>query len=82
MCDFVRVDEGRICARRCRPPREITDYRGNLLQRGNSPATINRRLVSLPRYFLWAKKQGMINDSPFEMLERVRVKEQKDVAPR
>jgi site-specific recombinase XerD len=63
-------------------PREITDYRGHLLQRGSSPATVNRRLVSLRRYFLWAKKQGMINDSPFEMLERVRVKEQKDVAPR
>jgi integrase/recombinase XerC len=63
-------------------PREITDYRGHLLQRGSSPATVNRRLVSLRRYFLWAKKQVMINDSPFEMLERVRVKEQKDVAPR
>ncbi|HET6446873.1 MAG TPA: tyrosine-type recombinase/integrase [candidate division Zixibacteria bacterium] len=63
-------------------PREITDYRGHLLQRGSSPATVNRRLVALRRYFLWAKKQGMISDTPFEMLERVRVKEQKDVAPR
>jgi integrase/recombinase XerD len=63
-------------------PREITDYRGFLLQRGSSPATINRRLVSLRRYFLWSKKRGTINDSPFEMLDRVRVKEQKDVAPR
>lgn len=63
-------------------PREITDYRGHLLQRGSSPATVNRRLVSLRRYFLWAKKQGMISDTPFEMLESVRVKEQKDVAPR
>lgn len=63
-------------------PREITDYRGFLLQRGSSPATVNRRLVSLRRYFLWAKKQGMLNDTPFEMLERVRVKEQKGIAPR
>ncbi len=63
-------------------PREITDYRGFLLQRGSSPATVNRRLVSLRRYFLWARKRGMINDTPFEMLELVRVKEQKDVAPR
>ena len=63
-------------------PREITDYRGYLLQRGSSPATVNRRLVSLRRYFLWAKKRGMISGTPFEMLERVRVKEQKDVAPR
>ena len=63
-------------------PREITDYRGHLLQRGSSPATVNRRLVSLRRYFFWARKQGMINDTPFEMLEKVRVKEQKDIAPR
>lgn len=63
-------------------PREITDYRGYLLQRGSSPATVNRRLVSLRRHFVWAKKQGMLNESPFEMLERVRVKEQKNVAPR
>ena len=63
-------------------PREVTDYRGFLLQRGSSPATVNRRLVSLRRYFVWAKKQGMLNESPFEMLERVRVKQQKDVAPR
>ncbi|MCB0027239.1 MAG: tyrosine-type recombinase/integrase, partial [Anaerolineales bacterium] len=63
-------------------PREITDYRGHLLLRRSSPATVNRRLVSLRRYFLWAKKRGMISDTPFEMLERVRVKEQKDLAPR
>jgi integrase/recombinase XerC len=63
-------------------PREITDYRGHLLQQGSRPATVNRRLVSLRRYFLWAKKRGMISDTPFEMLERVRVKEQKDMAPR
>lgn len=63
-------------------PREITDYRGFLLQRGSSPATVNRRLVSLRRYFVWAKKRGLLNESPFDMLERVRVNEQKDVAPR
>jgi len=53
-----------------------------LLGRLASPATVNRHLVSLRRYFLWAKKQGMLNDTPFEMLERVRVIEQKDIAPR
>jgi integrase/recombinase XerC len=63
-------------------PREITDYRGYLLQRGSSPATVNRRLVALRRFFLWAKKQGVMNDSPFEMLEKVHVKNQKDVSPR
>ena len=63
-------------------PREIVDYRSFLLQRGKSPATINRRLVSLRRFFLWAKRQGAAGDNPFEMLERVHVKEQKDMAPR
>ena len=46
-------------------PREITDFRGFLLQRRSSPATVNRRLVSLRRYYLWAKKRGMIIDSSF-----------------
>jgi site-specific recombinase XerD len=63
-------------------PREITDYRGFLLQRDSSPATVNRRLVAMRRFFLWAKRQGIANSNPFDMLERVRVKEQKDVAPR
>jgi site-specific recombinase XerD len=63
-------------------PREITDYRGFLLQRDSSPATVNRRLVAMRRFFMWAKRQGFTKNNPFEMLERVRVKEQKDVAPR
>jgi integrase/recombinase XerC len=63
-------------------PREITDYREFLLLRNSSPATVNRRLVALRRFFNWAKRQGATNNNPFEMLERVRVKEQKDLAPR
>jgi integrase/recombinase XerC len=63
-------------------PREITEYRGYLMVQENKPATINRRLIALRRFFLWARKQGYINSSPFEILEGVRVKEQKGVAPR
>ena len=63
-------------------PREITDYRGFLLQRDSKPATVNRRLIALRRFFLWAKRRGHANSSPFEILENVQVKKQKEVAPR
>lgn len=63
-------------------PREMTDYRGFLLQRDKKPATVNRRLIALRRFFLWAKRTGQANSSPFEILENVQVKEQKEVTPR
>jgi site-specific recombinase XerD len=50
-------------------PRDIADYHGLRLQQGSNLTTINCRLVSLCRYFLWAKEQGVTNDSPFEALE-------------
>ncbi len=63
-------------------PREITDYRGFLLQRDSKPATVNRRLIALRRFFRWAVRAGYATSSPFEILENVHVKEQKNVAPR
>lgn len=63
-------------------PREITEYRGWLQRKGYAPATVNRRLIALRRFFDWARKQGRTSASPFELLEGVRVKEQKDTAPR
>lgn len=62
--------------------REIVEYRGFLLQRGRKPATVNRRLTAIRRFFLWAKRVGRAGDSPFDILENVHVKEQKAVAPR
>lgn len=41
-----------------------------------------RRLIALRRFFLWAKRRGQANNSPFEILENVQVKGQKEVAPR
>ena len=63
-------------------PREITDYRGFLLQQGSRPATVNRRLIAMRRFFLWAKRVGHTGNSPFDILEGVHVKEQKAIAPR
>jgi integrase/recombinase XerC len=61
---------------------DIQEYRGHLVRGGLKPATVNRRLIALRRFFVWAKGQQQITDSPFEVLEKVLVKEQKDVAPR
>jgi site-specific recombinase XerD len=63
-------------------PRDIQDYKGCLIQKGLKPATINRRLIALGRFFRWAKQEGLIGDNPFEVLEQVLLKEQKDTAPR
>ncbi len=62
--------------------RDIQEYRGYLVQRGLKPATVNRRLIALRRFFQWAKQEGLVDDSPFEVLETVLVKEQKGTAPR
>jgi integrase/recombinase XerC len=65
-------------------PRDITEYRGYLLRTGTMPATVNRRLISLRRFFKWAHRQRLVEESPFDMLERVYVREQsqQEIAPR
>jgi len=62
--------------------RDIQEYRGYLLRGGLKPSTINRRLTALRRFFGWAKREDLASDSPFEALETVLVREQKDTAPR
>ena len=63
-------------------PRDILEYRGFLLRQGKAPATVNRRLDALRNFFRWAKREKLITDSPFDLLENVSVKEQQDIAPR
>lgn len=65
-------------------PRDITEYRGYLLRTGASSATVNRRLISLRRFFKWAHRNKLVEESPFEMLERVYIREQsqQEIAPR
>ena len=60
---------------------DIQEYRGYLVRGGSKPATVNRRLIAQRRFFVWAKQQQQVTDSPFEVLEKVLVKEQKGVAP-
>jgi site-specific recombinase XerD len=62
--------------------RDIQEYRGCLLRQGRAPATINRRLIALRRFFDWAERARVMADSPFHILETVLVKEQQDTAPR
>jgi len=63
-------------------PRDISEYRSYLLTRGKKPATVNRRLVALQRFYKWAQKQGQVTNSPFEALEGIRVKQQQGIAPK
>jgi integrase/recombinase XerC len=60
---------------------DIVEYRGYLQRQGRKPATINRRLNALRKFFLWAKREQLANDTPFDILENVFVKVQKDVSP-
>jgi site-specific recombinase XerD len=57
---------------------DIQEYRGYLVRNGSKPATINRRLIALRRFFTWLKREQQITDSPFDILEKVLVKEQRD----
>lgn len=65
-------------------PKDITEYRGYLLRTGVSSATVNRKLISLRRFFKWAHRRRLVEESPFDMLERVYVREQsqQEIAPR
>ena len=79
---WLELTTGEVFELQTVDPREITDYRGFMLQRDSKPATVNRRLIALRRFFRWAIRDGHATSSPFEILENVHVKEQKDVAPR
>ena len=61
-------------------PRDIQDYKDHLIAKGLKPATINHRLIALKGFFRWAKRENLVTDNPFEVLEQVLVKEQKDTA--
>ena len=54
---------------------DIQEYRGYLVRGGSKPATVNRRLIALRRFFAWLKRERQITDSPFEVLEQVLVNE-------
>lgn len=53
---------------------DLEDYRSYLLRdRSGKPATVNRRLIALARFFKWAKNHGVISNNPAEALPRQKV---------
>ena len=62
-------------------PRDIRDYLGYMVRQGLKPATINRRLNAIRRFYKWATRKGLADDNPFDDL-RVGVKAQKQTAPK
>src|SRR5215210_5577952 len=46
-------------------PTDIREYRGYLLNvEKRQPATVNRRLAALKRFFGWAKATGLVKELP------------------
>src|SRR5512133_1206330 len=81
---WFRQSNGEDFSPRAVDPKDISEYRGYLLRTGSSSATVNRRLISLRRFFKWAHRRRLVEESPFDMLERVYVREQshQELAPR
>jgi site-specific recombinase XerD len=82
---FVRWFEqtiGEEFTPRCVDSRDIQEYKGYLMRQGLAPATINRRLIALRGFFRWAKQAGLAGDSPFEVIEKVLIRQQQNTAPR
>src|SRR6266571_5759593 len=53
-------------------PTDVREYRGYLLNvERRQPATVNRRLTALRKFFQWAKAQGLIRDLPTEQVKGV-----------
>jgi integrase/recombinase XerD len=57
-------------------PTDVRAYRAFLITvERRSPATVNRRLASLRKYFLWAKAEKLIADSPTDSIKGVGVQQ-------
>ncbi len=53
-------------------PTDIREYRGHLLNvEQRQPATVNRRLAALRRFFQWAKAMGLAKELPTENVKGV-----------
>ena len=85
LCAFIHwfeVMAGEEFDARAVGPRDIVAYRQYMIASGKKPATTNRRLVTLQRFFRWAHRQQIVTESPFEALESVRVRRQANIAPK
>ncbi len=53
-------------------PTDVREYRGYLLTVDKrQPATVNRRLAALRRFFQWAKAMGLVKELPTENVKGV-----------
>src|SRR5215204_7716479 len=53
-------------------PTDVREYRGFLLNvERRQPATVNRRLAALRRFFQWAKATGLVKELPTDNVEGV-----------
>lgn len=50
---------------------DIIEYRRQLVAAGRKPATINRALIALRRYFDWCLQRGAIPDNPAAPVKRI-----------
>src|SRR4051812_4330688 len=53
-------------------PSDVREYRGHLVTvEKRKPATVNRRLAALRRFFQWAKATGLVKELPTENVKGV-----------
>jgi integrase/recombinase XerD len=53
-------------------PTDVREYRGYLINvEHRQPATVNRRLAALRRFFQWAKASGLVKELPTENVKGV-----------
>src|SRR3954447_24238803 len=53
-------------------PTDVREYRGHLINvEKRQPATVNRRLAALRRFFQWAKATGLVKDLPTDDVKGV-----------
>jgi site-specific recombinase XerD len=70
---FLQQSTGEAFSAAAVTPTDLREYRSFLLNvRHAAPATINRHLAALRKFFLWAKAQGWLRELPTEDVRGVR----------
>jgi integrase/recombinase XerC len=73
---WFAASTGEACAPAAVTPTDLRDYRAALLTIANrAPATVNRRLAALRRFFRWAKAQKLVAELPTEGVRGVNTPE-------
>jgi integrase/recombinase XerC len=68
---WFAASTGEVFAPAAVTPTDVRDYRAALLTvEGRAPATVNRRLAALRRFFRWAKAQKLVTELPTDRARR------------